>query len=694
LKNNVVLKSELETYKNARFREKEARLLSESLLENKTRELYLSNQELTQKIQELERYTAEISLFLSLSKFSQGGITFKGALQFYVDAICQLEKWPVAHVYVPKENNSKELVSSGIWHIENEIQYHDLINESNQMTFKEGMGFPGRILATGEPIYIDEIEKCSFYTRVEVCKKVGIRGTIGIPIKCNENLVAVAEFFLPNGYAQNEDKQNLLLTFSKQLEMLLERHKAQEEARENNFKLQQALLELQKLAHNDPLTHLPNRLQFELTLQREIASAKRYNQKLALLYIDLDDFKSINDQLGHDVGDLLLTEVSKRFLSSVRSDDFVARLGGDEFAVVAKIKKSKDAGILSGKILDKLKKPCILNDNVVSISASIGIGCYPEAGNDYVTLCKNADIAMYKTKESGRNNYKIFDVTLQSSHRKRLEIENSINFALKRNEFYLVYQPIYKLMTNKARGMEALIRWNHPEYGLISPDDFIPIAEEKGTIIPIGEWVLRTACQQYMEWRKNIKFDLNLLINISVRQLKEKSFLKSVIQILKETKMPCEKLEFEITETAVMSNQYECLEVLQSIKDLGIKIAIDDFGTGYSSLNRLKTLPISSLKIDKSFIKDIGEKDNNDLIIKSIISLAKELHLDTIAEGVETKEQKKFLLDHSCLNAQGYFFNYPLSIDDMHNFLRINGSNKYQSKKAIESVMASLLASK
>jgi len=296
---------------------------------------------------------------------------------------------------------------------------------------------------------------------------------------------------------------------------------------------------------------------------------------------------------------------------------------------------------------------------------SIGIASFSEGGLDFVTLCKNADIAMYKAKELGKNNYQHYDVAIEGQYKKRLDIENNVGLALHKNEFFLVYQPIYNIDTQKIFGMEVLLRWKHPEYGLISPEEFIPIAEEKGTIVPIGEWILKTACQQYMEWYQELNIRSKLLVNISPRQLKDKNFFDNVLKILAETGMPYNSLEFEITETALMNNPEESEEILRKLQNLGIKIAIDDFGTGYSSLNRLKSLPISSLKIDKSFIQDIGTQNNNDLIVKSIIALARELDLQAIAEGVEEKLQLDFLIKNECPEAQGYLFNYPLTKDDM-----------------------------
>lgn len=663
--NNKDVVLEIEAYKKARLRDRDARLEAEKLLEDKTRALYTANKELEKKYRELERYSSELELFLSLSKFSEGALNFDKILQYFIDAVCKLEKWPAGHVYIPKQGANKELVSAGIWHMDDKEKYKELFEVTTAMNFKLGVGLPGIVVETGKPLYIENIEKDSRYLRTKVCQKVGIRGAFGIPLKCYDRVLALIEFFIPEGYRKNQRGIDLVLNFVHQLETFLEREESQEAARISNLKLQKALVEVQEMAHHDALTNLPNRRQFELTFKRDIETAKRYHKKLSLLYLDVDNFKSVNDRMGHDIGDLLLSEISIRLQASVRKGDFVARLGGDEFAIILSETGEESASIVAEKIIKHLNKPCAIAAHEIDISVSIGIASFSEGGLDFITLCKNADIAMYKAKELGKNNYQHYDVAIEGQYKKRLDIENNVGLALHKNEFFLVYQPIYNIDTQKIFGMEVLLRWKHPEYGLISPEEFIPIAEEKGTIVPIGEWILKTACQQYMEWYQELNIRSKLLVNISPRQLKDKSFFDNVLKILAETGMPYNSLEFEITETALMNNPEESEEILRKLQNLGIKIAIDDFGTGYSSLNRLKSLPISALKIDKSFIQDIGTQNNNDLIVKSIIALARELDLQAIAEGVEEKLQLDFLIKNECPEAQGYLFNYPLTKDDM-----------------------------
>jgi len=627
--------------------------------------LNLANEELRKKYQELKKHSAELELFLSLAQLSQGTQELNSVLRFFVNSICKLEKWPAGHVFVLKPGSDTELVSADIWYFDNDKDYHELYDITSTMTFKLGESLPGITLATEKPLYLEDIQNDPDYFRSKVCKKLEIHSSFGIPIKCNNKVLAVVEFFILSPVNQVDKAFDLIGNFVKQLEGVLERQRAQEDARESNVQLQQAFIEVQEMAHHDSLTQLPNRRQFELTLTRYIARSKRNDKKLALFTIDLDNFKVINDRLGHDIGDLLLVEIGKRLQTNIGTEDFISHLGGDEFAIILQNSSVKEAEIVAEKLLHNLNEPVKIDSNDISISVSIGIACFPDMGSDYVTLYKNADIAMYKAKEVGRNTYKYFDVSLGSQYKKRLEIENHIEFALEKGEFFLVYQPIYTLTSQKIFGLEVLLRWQHPEYDLLFPEEFIFIAEEKGTIVPIGEWILREACQQYMEWRREINSDCKLFVNISPRQLEDKNFFINVIKTISKSGMPCGSLEFEITETALMGKQEETQEILKRVSNLGIKIAIDDFGTGYSSFDRLKSLPISALKIDKSFIQDIGAENNNDLIVKSIISLAKTLNLQAIAEGVEEKAQLDFLLENECSEGQGYYFNHPLTKEEM-----------------------------
>jgi diguanylate cyclase (GGDEF)-like protein len=445
-----------------------------------------------------------------------------------------------------------------------------------------------------------------------------------------------------------------------------------EEIEANYLHLKKSLTNLKKLAHYDVITGVPNRSYFNATLKEELEKSENFGHRFALLYVDLDYFKVINDQFGHHLGDTLLQSVAMRLRQNVRTDDFVARIGGDEFAIILKnLNEISNAETIAQEILRALSSPYKLDGHSITISGSIGISIYPESGKDVRTLCRNSDLAMYRAKENGRNNYQYFKESFAFEQRRRFEIQKSLHSAIKKQELFLVYQPTYNLSTKKISGIEVLIRWQHPKLGLVTPNEFIEIAEENKTIIPIGAWVLEMAFQQYVEWQKVKQVDCILMINLSVEQLKQKNFAEDVIELLHKTGMSPENLEFEIAENMLMTHLEELQKTLKKIHKIGIKIGIDKFGIGYSSLNQLKKLKPNTLKIDMSFLKNIHfrSKSHNHLIMKAIVLLAKGLNLNVIAEGVEEEIQESFLKSNDCQEAQGYYYHRPMSADKISMLL-------------------------
>lgn len=419
-------------------------------------------------------------------------------------------------------------------------------------------------------------------------------------------------------------------------------------------------------AHHDALTGLPNRLLFNEHLSQALAQARRKQSMLAVLFLDLDRFKLINDTMGHNIGDLLLKAGSERLYQALREGDTIARQGGDEFLVLLpEINQEAEAASITKRILDVFLKPFVLDGNEIFISTSIGISLYPNDGSDLETLVKQADTAMYHAKELGRNNYQFFTPELNTRTHELLSLENSLRKALEREEFILHYQPQVDFNSGRIVGLEALIRWNSTSRGIVSPAAFIPIAEETGLIIPIGEWVLRKACKQNFAWQKQGYPPLCIAVNISARQFLEPNFIAVVAQILKETDLDPRWLEIEITESIAMEKGESSVEMLRSIKKLGVRISIDDFGTGFSSLNYLSRLPVDTLKIDQSFVRDICADANGEAVITAIILLAQNLRLKVIAEGVETETQWSFLKDKRCDEMQGYYFSKPLPAEDL-----------------------------
>lgn len=418
---------------------------------------------------------------------------------------------------------------------------------------------------------------------------------------------------------------------------------------------------IQYLAYHDGLTTLPNRSSFSLILGQGIARARRESRQLAVLFIDLDRFKNINDTLGHDAGDAMLREVGKRLRHCVRQSDTVARLGGDEFVILLdEISAPGHVAKVARKILADIGSPLDINGQEFRVSASIGVSIFPLDGSDEQTLMKNADIAMYHAKQEGRNNCQFHSETMDTHSLERLALESSLRRALERNEFELHYQAKISLDTSRMTGMEALLRWRHPDLGMLPPAQFIPIAEETGLIVPIGYWVIRTACLQNRAWQDRGLPPMRVAVNLSARQFTDESLTRSIAAILKETGMDPVWLELEITESLIMHNVGRTMQVLTTLGNLGIRIAIDDFGTGHSSLAYLKRFPIDTLKIDRSFISDLPGDAEDKAITTAIIAMGKSLDLTVVAEGVETQDQLDCLRALGCDEFQGYYSNRPL----------------------------------
>jgi len=420
-----------------------------------------------------------------------------------------------------------------------------------------------------------------------------------------------------------------------------------------------------KMAHfaqHDFLTNLPNRLLLNDRISRAIASAKRDSTNIALLFLDLDNFKYINDSLGHVTGDQLLQSVSKRISDSVRNADTVSRQGGDEFIILLEdMKNDSDSALTAEKVLEGLTLVHTVAKSQLHISASIGISLYPKDGLDAETLIKNADTAMYYAKQKGRNNFQFFKNEMNERAVQRLLIEESLRIALDKQQFLLHYQPKINLLTNRITGVEALLRWQHDEWGEVRPDIFIAIAEDSGLIVPIGRWVLREACSQARSWMDAGLPTITIAINISAQEFVQKDFVDGVREILFDTKLPAQCLELEITETVLMRDAYSTTMILEQLKEIGVKLAVDDFGTGYSSLNYLQQFPIDVLKIDQSFVRHIASSVDEGIIVSAIISMGNSLKLKVIAEGIENQMQLDFLKKRHCEEGQGFFFSRALT---------------------------------
>ncbi len=423
-------------------------------------------------------------------------------------------------------------------------------------------------------------------------------------------------------------------------------------------------------AYHDALTGLPNRLLFRDRIDIALAHSKRHHTAAAVMFLDLDHFKLVNDSLGHTVGDALLQDVATRLVLAIRADDTVARMGGDEFTVLlTDIKDPGSSAIVAQKLLDTISQPMVIEGHELYITTSIGIARSPEDGIDAETLLKRADGAMYRAKEAGRSNFQFATATTMETTSERLVIERSLHHAFEREEFVVHYQPMTNVVTGKIVGAEALIRWNHPERGLMPPDDFIPIAEECGLILPIGEWVLRTAVKQMKEWHAD-HGPLRVAVNLSARQFQQRDLTTMIEKILTDSAYPPELLDVEITESTAMQNADVSLAVMKRLRQMGVRISIDDFGTGYSSLSYLKRFPIDTVKIDQNFVRDLSDVSNDGAIITAVISMARALNLRVVAEGVETEAQLAFLRKENCEVVQGFLHSRPVPAAEFESSLR------------------------
>jgi diguanylate cyclase (GGDEF)-like protein/PAS domain S-box-containing protein len=430
------------------------------------------------------------------------------------------------------------------------------------------------------------------------------------------------------------------------------------------------------LAQHDALTGLPNRVLFRDRIGQAIVQARRHHQLLAVLFLDLDGFKHINDSLGHQIGDHLLRMTARRLQRCLREGDTIARLGGDEFVMcLPGLNEGNDAMPVAAKILDTLRESFYVEQHELHVSGSIGISLYPSDGEDAEVLMRSADTAMYHAKENGRNNYQFFTARLNEAARRRLVIANLLHQALERNEFTLYYQPQVNLESGRISAAEALVRWHQPELGEVLPSEFIKVAEETGLIVQLGEWVLRRACERVKRWRDTGYPQMRVTVNLSPQQFRRAGFAESTAKILEENNLPASALELEITESVLMMQSAENLSILQQLAAMGIHMAIDDFGVGYSSLAYLQRFPIDTLKIDRSFVSGIGHDKNDTALVTAIIAMAQSLQLTVVGEGVESADQAAFLKAHGCRAGQGFYFGEPVSADAFDELLRTEPTN-------------------
>ncbi|HYD78387.1 MAG TPA: EAL domain-containing protein [Paucimonas sp.] len=525
-------------------------------------------------------------------------------------------------------------------------------------------GLIGRTLLSTEPVWHPDVSGDAHFLRGDAARRAGLHTAFAFPIRAGSEVFGVVEFF----HTKVQDADPEMLQSAQSIGRLLAQFFQRKQARDA---LRESEIHFQHLAFHDTLTDLPNRAMFNRHLTHAITQAERYNKGLAVLFIDLDRFKNINDTLGHDAGDRLLQEMARRITSSVRSGDvvtrtrsddgMVARLGGDEFVVLLEeVADPARVAQIARRLLSELVREFPLDGQILHMTASIGISMYPQDGTNEFSLMKHADIAMYRAKDRGKNNFQFYSAHMDQHSAHLLALEAGLRRALERRELLLHYQAKVETLTGRIIGAEALVRWQHPEFGLMAPMQFIPTAEESGLILPLSQWVLREACRQSVQWRAAGLPPLPIAVNLSPRQFVDEDIVEDTKAILAETGMDPSLLEFEITESMMMHNAERTVQILTDLRGMGIHIAIDDFGIGYSSLSHLKQFPIDILKIDRSFIGDIPADKADAAITEAIIAIGKSLKITVVAEGVETLEQLQFLSNRNCDHIQGYLFSRPL----------------------------------
>ena len=639
-------------------RERRARVEAEAIAERGLRQLYEKQE--------------EVSLLEKIAGAANWASSVEDAMGYALEQICAYTKWPVGHALLANHPNvaTRELASAGIWHMLPPGRFASFREISETMRFASGKGLPGRILESGKPTWIKDVTQDSRFVRADQARQCGLKAAFGCPVLIGTEVAAVLEFFAEETLSPNEGLLKIMAHVGTQLGRVVERRRAEE-----------------RLIHgalHDPLTNLPNRAFFLERLQFAVNRARRQEPyRFAVLFLDLDRFKLVNDSLGHLAGDQLIIEIAQRLTACLRRTDLVARnenenappaaspndeetiarLGGDEFTILLEdIHDISDPMRVAERIQVELNKPFLLAGQEVVTTVSIGMALSTSGYSTAQDILRDADIAMYRAKSLGKARCEVFDQAMHATVVARLQLEGDLRRALERHEFRLHYQPIVSLASKAIQGFEALVRWQHPVKGIVSPAEFVPIAEETGLILFIGKWVFREACRQMRHWQVQYSqaSELTGSVNVSAKELGQADFVELIAHILQETGVKPSAIRLELTEGVAMENAEQTRKLLIGLKRLGLRLSIDDFGTGYSSLSYLRRFPIDTLKIDRSFISHIDGDEENRQIVRTIMHLADNLGMDVIAEGAETLEEIDHLQKLQCQYVQGYYFFQPM----------------------------------
>ena len=614
-------------------------------LDGRTARLTLVND-----ITERRRAERRLQLGHTVTRILADARSVEEALPQSLQAICESGGWAYGQRWA-LDRAANQLHCAETWHARGaELDEFEAYNRSRLQAAGSGHGLIHRVWDSNSPVWLADLVREPRMNRGPQALRAGLRSAFAFPILIGDGFYGVMEFFGREVASPDAELIRIMHTIGSQIGQFMAR-----KAAEQNLRF---------VASHDPLTGLFNRNMFSERLQQALAQAARFERSLSVLFIDLDGFKLVNDTLGHNAGDALLAELATRLRASLREGDVIGRMGGDEFVVlIEEFAEASQVAEVAKKALETATRPFVLQGRECHVTASIGISIYPEDGRDAETLLKNADIAMYLVKQQGKNSFRFYSPQMNVHLMERLSLESGLRLAMERGELMLLYQPRVGVRDGQVTGVEALMRWQHPTQGTISPAEFVPVAEDSGLIAAIGEWVLNTACRQLRAWREQGLPQLRMAVNLSQKQFLQDSLIQVVREALHHSGVEPSRLELEITEEMVIRNPERAARLLAQFKELGVRVVIDDFGTGYSSLSHLRRLPIDSVKIDRSLILDLPHDPDAAAMSRAVIAMAHSLGIAVTAEGVETAEQWDFLHQLGCEHMQGSYFSAPVAAD-------------------------------
>ncbi len=612
---------------------------------------------LVKDVTERKRAERRLQMGHTITRILADSRTVEEALPQALRAICESGGWVYGQRW-ELDKTATRMHCAEAWHASGQgLEEFEAFNRTRTPTQGAGNGPIHRVWRGNNPVWCADLAEERQMVRGALALKVGLRSSFAFPILVGDGFYGMLEFFGRELRPPDPALMEIMRTIGSQVGQFMARKAAE--------------MNLRFVASHDPLTGLFNRNMFNERLQQALAQAARFERSLSLLFIDLDGFKNVNDTLGHNAGDALLAELATRLRATLREGDVIGRMGGDEFVVlVEEVAEATQVAEVAKKVLEMATRPFQFQGRECGVTASIGISIYPDDGKDAQTLLKNADIAMYLVKQQGKNSFRFYSPQMNVHLMERLSLESGLRRAMERNELLLLYQPRVGVRDGQVSGLEVLMRWQHPTQGMISPAEFVPVAEDAGLITAIGEWALQTVCRQAREWREQGLPAMRVAVNLSQKQFLQDGLLQAVREALHHERVEPQRLELEITEEMLIRNPDRAARLLAQFKELGVRVIIDDFGTGYSSLNFLKRLPIDGVKVDRSLILDLPRDEDAAALTRGVIAMAHSLGIAVTAEGVETREQWEFLLDLGCEEMQGNYFSAPVAADLVPGIVR------------------------